>query len=159
MKNLVVVAVLVSASAFGKTAEMWKGESPATEFTVGGGAGASFNGTRSLGGIFLLNAAKKIVDRGFVPDINDQVFLEAQGGMELYSFGNNFTGSLALRWDFHKDDDLSLFATGGLGTRLGSSLTQFFPHLSLGVIWHLDVIDIRTELSQNWLVAGISFSF
>jgi len=158
MKYLLVLA-LVASTSFAKTDEKWKGPSPETEFTVGGSAGASFNGPSNLGGVFLFNAAKKLTDRAWIPDINEQVFLEVQGGMELFSAASNFTGSLGLRWDFHKDEDMSMFATGGIGARLGTALTQFFPHLSIGIIWHLDFIDIRTELSQNWLVAGVSFPF
>ena len=150
--------MVFSFSALAKT-EMWKGKPPSVDYTAGISAGLAFNGASNLGGTFQASGAIKVIDRGFVPDINDQVFFEVQGGPEFFSSLTVFTGSLHLRWDFHRDEDFTLFATGGLGTRLATGLTQFFPHLGLGAFWRLDVVDIRAEVSHNWLLVGASFPF
>jgi len=162
MKTIFLAMLLVTATSFGaptKAHEDWKGDSPDTQFNLGFGGGLAFNGPSSVGGILLGSAATKISPRGFVPDINNQVFLEVQAGPEFFRTLTVFTGSLHLRWDFHRNEDLSLFAVGGLGTRLASGLTQFYPRLGLGMFYRFDVVDLRLEISQNWFVIGASFDF
>jgi len=140
--------------------ETWKGPAPENHFTVGGMGGMAIVGN-SVGGVILGSVATKIVNRGFVPDINNQVFIEFQAGPIFLS---NFTvlgTSLHLRWDFHKDDDLTLYGLGGMGALLLGSNdfpSEFYPRFGAGVIWHLVAFDIRAEVSHEWITAGVQFN-
>jgi hypothetical protein len=70
----------------GSTREDWKGEAPPVNGTYGVLLGIGmFDG--SAGFALIPNVAGKLVDRGFVPDINNQVYLEGQAGPLFLSGG------------------------------------------------------------------------
>src|SRR5476651_2727118 len=104
MKKIYLVLVALFASvgqpSYGAkpSHEAWKGASSANEFTAGVMGGMAIDGS-NVGGVLLGNVAKKIINRGFAPDINDQVFLEVQAGPEFYSGATVFGLSTHLRWD------------------------------------------------------------
>jgi hypothetical protein len=143
--------------------EPWKGPSPEEDFSVGAMAGVGF--LNSDPGFTLLGtAAVKILDRGFVGDINDQVFLEVAFGPLIQSTGTDLAYSLHLRWDFHRDDEFALYAIGGLGgvfvTEAIRGDTVIYPRFGIGLLYDVALnVSIRAELSREWMTAGVIFRF
>ena len=114
----------------------------------------------SVGGVVHGTVGFKVLDRGFVGgDINDQVFFELQGGPEFILGSTYFGPSGHLRWVFHRNEDVSLFALGGFGGLLGTGVTQFAPRFGVGALYHMEIVDIRAEMSHNWITAGVQFPF
>jgi len=160
MRAIIVYLSLFSFSVL-SASESWKGQSPVHEFTGGAIAGMAIVGG-SVGGAILGNIAKKILHRGFVSDINDQVFIELTGG-PVFASGETLIGlSTHLRWDFHKDEDITLYGLGGLGGFIATSRTAstiFFPRFGIGGFWHLEVLSLRGEISHEWITLGVNFLF
>jgi hypothetical protein len=142
-------------------AEEWKGTPPEGAFSFGllGGI-APLN---SLGGVPLVgHIAAKIVPLGFIPDINNQVWIEAAAGVHIAFLGAFTSGlfSTHLRWDFVLSDEWTFFAVGGFGgavvsTSAGSSFT-FHPRFGVGSIYYfVPQFGIRFELSHEWTAVGL----
>lgn len=146
-----------------RAAEDFKGEPPATEVTFGALGGLGIINSRA-GFSLLGTAAKKIVNKGFAPDINNQVFIEVQAGPMFLSGGPAFVYSAHLRWDFPKDEQWTLYALGGLGgyatgADLGSQWL-LFPRFGVGAMMYLnDNLSLRAEVSHELIATGVSFAF
>jgi len=158
MQRLFLLFILTLATV-GMAAEDWKGPSPGHQFTVGGLGGlAMVDGT--AGFALLGNAGVKILNRGFVPDINDQVFLEADLGPVFFSGFTDLLVDTHLRWDFHKDDDWTFYALGGLEGLFSSGTlghNQVNPRFGIGTIWELwQGVAVRAEVSNDLLALGIT---
>ena len=106
-------------------------------------------------------ASRKIVDRGFVSDINNQVFVELALGPAFFKGNTAFVFSTHLRWDFERDARLRLFAVGGLagnatGANAGNRWT-IAPRFGVGALYPIsDALSLRGELSHEWIVAGVA---
>jgi hypothetical protein len=145
-------------------AEIWKGPSPKEVFTVGGVTGVGI--VDGFAGFTLLGqGAIRILSRGFIGgEINDQVFAEVQFG-PVFAGGTTFwLYGAHLRWDFNRDEDVTFFATAGLGgTIAGRTMlnqVEFYPHLGLGLFWHFaNNISLRAEISHAIMGLGVSFGF
>lgn len=145
--------------------EDWKGTSPTNEFTLGAHTGLAIINDQA-GFAVLASAAKKIMNRGFVPDINDQLFVELQIGPVFVQSTTALFCGMHLRWDFYKDDDWSFFALGGLGITqtssgfpTGGSQSQVYPRFGVGAVWSFaDIVAVRLELSHEFIGAGLQFS-
>jgi hypothetical protein len=158
----------VKAAAKPKTksessSEPWKGPPAEENFTAGAMAGAGFSNVNA-GFLVLGTAAIKIVNRGFADEIDDQVFVEAAAGPLVSGLGTDVVYSVHLRWDFQRDDNLSLYAVGGFGGVLvtqairGPSL--IYPRFGLGLFYSIQGnLSLRAELSREWITAGVSFKF
>jgi len=148
---------------FAAAAEDWKGESPKHEMTAGGMAGLGILGG-SAGVAIMGSVAKKIVNRGFVSDINDQVFVEVAAGPLFISGSTVFVYSTHLRWDFYRDEVLAPYAIGGLGghvtgAALGSTWA-LFPRFGAGVLWKVaQMFSVRAEVSHEFTGAGVQVAF
>ena len=156
-----VSGILTSAHA----AEDWKGTPPPVQWTAGGMAGLGV--IDSTAGLYVSgNLAKKIQDRGFAPDINNQVFAEGQGGPFFAKGSTAFMYGLNLRWDFILNEEWTIYGLGGLGgivsgVALGDHF-QLFPRFAAGAFWTFShafspPMSIRAELSHEWITAGLSF--
>lgn len=139
--------------------EAWKGAPPPTSLSLAAMAGA---GVLDSAVGFGLNGAVgiKILNEGFIPDINDQVYLEGQFGVTFMRGSSVIPWGLFLRWDFHKDEALTLYSLGGLGGTITSaalgSRTLFYPRVALGVVWRaFGDIGIRAEVSHEFAGAGV----
>jgi hypothetical protein len=166
-----VLACLMSASALAAPAEKaapastkvedFKGTPLDSEFTLGGMAGVG-QVSDNAGFTIYGTAAKKIVHHGFVPDINNQVFLEAAVGPWLKPGSSAFIYSLHLRWDFQKDSEWTLYSITGLGgyftgQSMGNS-TVLYPRFGAGAFWRIDTgLKIRMEISHEFIGVGVSF--
>lgn len=145
------------------SAEPWKGRPDSNTTTVGltGGLGII---DPKVGFALQPSAGFRVLEQGFVPDVNNQVFFEVAAGPVFLSGGSAFSYSLHLRWDFKKDLDWTFFAIGGLGGHAtGSALGDRFilhPRFGLGAFrWIDDHFAIRMEASHELISGGISYGF
>lgn len=142
--------------------EPFKGPSDSTQFMAGGSVGlgiiSGFPAFDILGFVAL-----KIVPRGFVPDINDSVWIELQTGPAVTQGVLAIPYSAHMRWDFVRDQQWTLFATGGLaGTFVGvgaaSTRVEFFPRAGIGAFLHLTPgLLLRADLSHEFTALGVAF--
>ena len=111
-------------------------------------------------------AAYKMIDKGFAPDISNQVFFELQGGPFTTSRGSAFLYSAHLRWDFRLNGDWTFYALGGLGGNKTSAALggdfQLLPRFGAGAMLSLDrqthlPLDFRAELSRELVAFGVQF--
>jgi hypothetical protein len=164
MKKLLLVGVLFGFCVAGAEvrAEDFKGAPRGDSVMAGGLIGLGvFDGSAGLA--LMGHASQKIVDHGFVPDINNQVFAEAELGPVFLSAGTVFSYSLHLRWDFHKDEFFTPYAIGGLGGAIsGESLGSrwdLFPRFAAGVLWRVHQhFTVRAEVSHELMAVGVSIS-
>jgi hypothetical protein len=146
-------------------AEDWKGTSPTHTLTFGALAGLGL--VDATGGMALRGfLSKKIVDRGFVTDVNDQVFLEAAAGPVFLTGTTALAFSAQLRWEFNKDEEYALYAVGGVGgihTGVAYSRVnelRLYPRFGIGGLWNFaDVLAIRAELAQDFIGLGVQVTF
>ena len=158
---LVAFCVLLSLSQ-SAWSEDFKGKSSAVEWTMGAMTGLGV--LDSAGGFALVgNVARKIVHRGFIPDINDQVFVELQMGPLWMKGATALFYSTHLRWDFRKDAEWTFYALGGLGGHfspraLGDHAT-LLPRLGVGAFWRVaPLVNLRGEFSHELLAVGVSYA-
>ncbi len=160
---VVTLTSVVSAQEIESSAEPWKGTPPDKEIHVGALAGLGIIDT-TPGFALIGMASKKILSEGWIPDINDQVFIEAEIGPMFNSGHTYWIFSGHLRWDFVRDDQWTFFALGGLGGNItGASLgdrAAVFPRIGVGAFYRVaDNLLIRGELSHELIAAGVSFPF
>ncbi len=165
VKKMVVSATVLASfgvGSFAFAAEDWKGQPPSQEFTLGGLFGLGI--VDSSGGASVLGSvAKKILNQGFVPDINNQVYVEAEVGPLFTSGTTVFFYSGHLRWDFQKDDLWTFYALGGLagdvtGAKLGDHW-ELYPRVGVGALWNIGMNwSVRGEVSHELIAVGINWS-
>lgn len=161
--SLILATLLASPShaQTETTGEDFKGAPPTIEVDFGALAGLAWFGGE--GGFAMIGTiAKKIVNRGFAPDINNQVFIEAQAGPVLMSGANPFFFSTHLRWDFIRNDVWTPYALGGISGFFGGGRSPDWPvkpRFGAGTFWNLSpAVTLRGEVSAELLVAGLSFA-
>ena len=143
--------------------EDFKGSPSEKEVTAGVTMG--YGRADALGGFAVhLNAAKKILNRGFVNDINNQVFLEFELGPVFRDGADPFLYSVHGRWDFQKDSQWTFFAIGGLAGHYyhvaDKSHVGFYPRFGIGSFYHIvDNVSIRAEVSHELIAVGASARF
>lgn len=142
--------------------EDYKSYHPSNQFTFGGSAGLGLVDTHA-GFALIGNIATKVVRDGFVPDIVNPVFLEAEFGPTFVSGATFWMYSTHLRWDFVKDPKWTLFALGGVGGNFGSNRygdrVAIHPRFGVGAFYAMDVIDLRFEFSHELITIGASIPF
>ena len=161
---LMVFAGIVNppiAKADAKVEEDFKGKSSEKEITLGVTQGMGLMDA-SVGYGVLFNAGKKLVHRGWVGDLNDQIFIEVEMGPLFIASTTIFAYSAHLRWDFQKDQDWTLFAFGGLGGDItGASMGnrwELFPRFGVGAFYALNSqLSLRGELSHEFVTLGVSY--
>lgn len=150
-------------SAVEKSTESWKGSSRENEFTAGVSTGYGI--AENLGGITIRgNVAKKIINRGFVPDINNQVFFELDLGPVVRDGADPFLYSVHLRWDFQYDEQWTFFALGGLAGDYvsdgGFTSVGVYPRVGLGTFLAInDIVAFRADVSHELITVGAAFRF
>lgn len=143
--------------------EDWKGPSRSNELSVGFSTG--YGSVENLGGISVrVNGAKKILNRGFVPDINNQVYIEADVGPVFRDGSDPFLYSVHARWDFQKDETWTFFALGGLAGHVvsidGKAKIGFYPRLGVGAFFRItDLVAVRADVSHELITVGANFWF
>ena len=157
-------ATVQAATLSHATVEDWKGKPTTTEGSLGGMAGLGVV-DGSAGFSLLGTAAKKIVEGGFVKDINNSVWIEVEIGPMWVATTTVATYSLHLRWDFQKDRTWTIYALGGLAgvipaKSLGNSW-ELFPRFGVGGLLNLNDdgnLALRLELSHEFIGAGLVFA-
>lgn len=143
------------------TSQAFRGEPPHSRGTWGLISGLGTVDS-TLGLAVIGTAAKNILQKGFVPEINNQVFVEAELGPLLTGHGSALAYSGHLRWDFHMNQEWTFFGLGGLGglisgDQLGNKW-QLFPRFGVGTFWRFkSEWALRAEISHELIVAGLSF--
>jgi hypothetical protein len=176
MKKKILVAILgvlalqslagLSAPSLAR-AEDWKGQP--TPFNWNAGLMAGLGVINSNAGFTVLfTGARKILNVGFAPDINNQVFGEIQMGPFIGSAGHATMFNLHARWDFVRNLEWTYYGFGGVGgnvadSGLGSSF-QLLPRFGVGAIWSLEEqtkypLFVRGEISREFIGAGLSVGF
>jgi hypothetical protein len=154
----------------------------AQESDSGSGSSADFKGSSEFGdtafgalaGIGVINdsggfaliptLSHKILPRGFVPDVNDAVWVEAELGPVFFSGATALWYSAHLRWDFVKDDQWTFFGLGGLAgdvtpDALGHHF-QLFPRFGVGALYSIvPYVKIRAEISHELIAVGVDIPF
>ncbi len=160
--RILVAGLLIASTSF---ASEWKGKPDSSEVAVGGIAGVGV--IDGVGNFTLLGTlAKKIVNQGFIPDVNNSVWLEAQLGPYFATGFTPWAYSAHLRWNFNKDAEWTFYALGGLGgafipTHAGiPSKIEMIPRLGIGTFWNVSAMFlIRLEVSHELVGLGMTFPF
>lgn len=161
-RRLYLTLSLCIAAASSFAVEPWKGEPYSEKFSISGTTGlAVLDGRAGVG--LNGNFAGKILHRGFLDDVNDQLYLEGSAGTIFLMGKSAFVYSGHLRWDFHLDEDWTFFAIGGFGGNVASAAlggqAEVYPHFGVGALWHLFAkFSFRGELSHEFSGVGIQVS-
>jgi hypothetical protein len=170
MKALVKFGFLVGLALVGLSfpsrhvfAEDWKTYYDRSEMTLGGLAGLAIIDS-SAGFTVLGTISKKILAKGFVPDISNSVSIEAMIGPAFVSGTTAVMYSGQLRWDFEKDDVWTLYAIGGAGGNYlsvgGNSRVEFMPRFGVGAFWcWSEFVRFRGEIAHDLIGVGVNFAF
>ncbi|MFL5813675.1 MAG: hypothetical protein ACJ763_08865 [Bdellovibrionia bacterium] len=158
--------VIQSAPAGGtavSSSEDWKGKPEASEWAFSALTGLGI--VNATPGFAIMGAAaRKILDQGFVPDINNSVWIETELGPVFAKGSAAFQFSGHLRWDFVRNEDWTFYALGGFGgsvtgQKLGDKF-EFYPRFGAGALWKIFAdFNVRGEVSHELVVLGAQFEF
>ncbi|MBL7715231.1 MAG: hypothetical protein JNL01_07150 [Bdellovibrionales bacterium] len=142
--------------------EPFKGKAPTENWGFSGLTGAGVYGSK--GGVTLTaGLSKKILDRGFLSDINNQVHVEVQMG-PLWVFSSHaWYYSTHLRWDFIQDSQWRFYALAGVSGHVTSQALldrwTFIPRTGIGAFFKLiPGIFLRGELSHEMTAIGVHWA-
>ncbi|MCC7442481.1 MAG: hypothetical protein IT285_12665 [Bdellovibrionales bacterium] len=161
---LILLTSPLASAADGVPTETWKGPAPDQGIQLGFLTGPSIWGTH-VDLALMGTLSKLLIERGFVPDITNQVFLEVGLGPDrLASPGSGWIYSFHLRWDFHMDEQFAVYAVGGLGGAVDTSgdtnIASAHPRLSAGVLLKTGgPFSFRGEVGADFLAAGVIVGF
>lgn len=145
----------------------WNWPLPTHDWTLGAVPGVATINTNT-GFSIQFAAARKLINKGFAPDISNQVFAEIQAGPFTSSGGSALLYSAHLRWDLILNSDWTFYALGGLGgSKTGASLGndfQLLPRFGIGALLDLQKqthlpLALRGELSRELIGIGAQFRF
>jgi len=156
IKTVCLSFLLISVSPSLFAAEDFKGNADPHDLTAGVMLGlGSASGSAGLGVVGVIG--KKILNQGFAPEINNQVFIEAEVGPLFRKGDDAFSFSTHLRWDFQKDERLTPYAIGGIA---GNDDWNVFPRFGIGTFWKPSPsvpFLLRAEVSHEFVGIGVSF--
>lgn len=161
---LTTAFLLLQAPAFAAPAgQEWHAKGYTQQFQASFMTGMTIMGNRAgfgLQGLF----AKQILEKGFFPDITNQVYVEALFGPSFMTGGTGFQIGGHLRWDFHKNEIWTFYGLGGFGWDIipaGFTNTHaVHPRFGAGAFWHLfPQVSFRFELSHEFIGVGAAFMF
>lgn len=148
--------------------EYFKGKPFPTSSDLFIGAGLNFFSAFGLQTRF----AHRVVEQGFIPEINNSFFLEGGFGLTFYGTkrGEDATGFNFLitgRWDFMMDPMWTFFGNLGLGYNAVSNSRKddvkgggLFPAIGVGAIYNLTPEwGLRGDFSYQFLGAGLTHRF
>lgn len=159
--TIINAAILQKAYSEEKT-EYWKGStSPEmVNFTLMTG-----NGTAGYPNAFTLMSmvAVKMMDRGFLDEINNQVFIEGEIGPHFVTSSPNWLVGARIRWDFEMNLLWRFYAAGGAGFVIPNSDTKapfpFYPRIALGTFIQFNAYwKLRAEVSHEFTGVGLTFA-
>lgn len=143
-------------------AEAFKGKAPLESWGVSGLTGVGVYGSKGgftvTGGI-----SRKILDRGFLSEINNQVHVEVQMG-PLWVFSSHaWYYSTHLRWDFIQDSTWKFFGLAGVSGHVTSQALldrwTFIPRAGAGAFYKLiPGVYLRAELSHELTAIGVHWA-
>lgn len=142
--------------------ELWKSHKPDYRYTFGFAGGMGLIDTRA--GLSVIgNAGVQILPNGFIPDIVNPVSVETQFGPMLAGSETFWMYSTHLRWDFVMNSEWTFFAVGGLGgnffnNRYGDRVA-IHPRFGAGAFYDVGYFLIRSEISHEWILTGLTYPF
>lgn len=157
MKKLTtaLMALMVLAASPARAEENWKGKPESANYTVGALAGMNIS-AGNVGFGLMGTGARKILENGFVPDINNPAWIELEIG-PIFGAPFNLFYSTHLRWDFGLNDQWTFYALGGLAGFTGVQF-ELFPRFAAGAMMTLSQgIKVRAELGHEFIGAGVQF--
>ena len=170
MKTLFQTTFLVISllsSSFSFAYENWKGKTEVSPIEVGLLTGTSFYGSSANWGV-LATGDYLYKKEGFLDDIDDRVWFEAQMGPTFFSqSGSSRTGlqyAAQMRWDFTYNENWTFYSIGGLGgfilpDALGGDFT-IHPRFGIGAEYQTKTaLLFRGELASDFLGLGIALNF
>lgn len=143
--------------------EMWKGAPDPSKAKFGAMMGLGM--IDSTAGFAILGVvSRKIVERGFSPEITNDVSIELTVGPVFISGATPIAYSTHLRWNFLKDPDWTLYTVGGLGGYMGGASMgnrfALYPRFGLGVFLRTSLgFAMRGEVSHEFTTVGLSWAF
>lgn len=161
MKRLILFAIFTSAvSAF---ASDFQGPENKEKIMVGLSTGIGMIDPK-VGIPLVFNTSTRLLDKGWLEDVSDQVFLEFMAGPTFYGGNAPFQWGMHARWDFRRDSVWTYFATGGLGGQITGPETgdrfAIFPRFGIGALKKLrEEFSLRADLSHEWILIGAVFGF
>ncbi len=136
----------------------WQGKGYENRFTASVLAGLVLEESAAFSPIGVFGY--KILDKGFIPDFNDQVFLELFLGPTFFGDRTNLQYGLNMRWDFHKNYLWSFYLISGFGGSTSRHSLPLFPRFGLGSLIHFfELFSFRIELSHEFSGIGVFFQF
>lgn len=143
--------------------EDFKGQPSPQRYQFGGLTGLGILDSKAAFAI-IGTVAVKMVEAGFVEDINDPVFAELQLGPLFVQGSTAWHYSTHLRWDFIKDSAWTLYGLGGFGGNItGAALGDrwtLFPRFGAGAFWTPRLgLTFRGEISHELTAIGVAFAF
>lgn len=117
--------------------------------------------------------AYRILDTGFIDDVNDSFYLEGGAGLTFYGTVNSqthvtgFNLIATARWDFQYNLEWTMFANLGFGFNAVSKVENrdvpgggFFPAIGVGTVYSVtEEMGIRFDLSYQYLGIGLLYRF
>ena len=155
--------LLLLLSSFAMASDGWNGTESRGGFSFATLPGIGFfEGQTGL--LFAASLGARISDEGLIPEVNDEVFVEATLGPAVLSLGKVLLMSVHARWNFHHQSQWGLYGLGGIGAVAGGPrLGNFFrvyPRFGVGgEVAVTEGLYLRTELSHELLVTGFSYHF
>lgn len=143
------------------SAEPWKGPSDKNVWNFSAMTGLGI--VNATPGVALMGAAaRKVIDRGFAPDLNDSVWAELEMGPVFAKGGAGLVYSAHLRWDFLMNSAWGFYGLGGFGgantsQALGNKF-EFYPRFAAGALWKIFAdFTLRAEVSHELTIVGAQF--
>lgn len=119
-------------------------------------------------------AGYRLLEEGFIPDLNDALFVEAGLGLTMYGSQKNYSNvtgfhlASQIRWDFNYNQDWVIFSTLGFGYNFVSNVNRNkdmagggpFPTIGAGVMYNIEKNWLaRFDLSYQFLGVGMGYRF
>lgn len=161
--HVLSLGILMLGSSTQARAEDWKGTPAHPMVRLSALTGLGVLDSR-IGLPLAFMASGRVIEHGFIGDLNDSVSAEALIGPLWVEGRTAWNWGARLRWDFEKDANWTIYALGGVGghitpSSLGSRFT-FLPHFGIGLFYRIhSLFDVRAEVSHDLIAAGVSFPF
>lgn len=146
--------------------EDWKGKPDDTQMGFGGLTGLGII-DQWVGYAILGTVSKKVASSGFIPNINNPLWIELELGAVFLSPGTAFAYAAQMRWDFIKDTTWTLYALGGVGgnylnptpanSLVSLSRTEFAPRFGVGGLLNVtSTVQLRGEITHDLIAVGVN---
>lgn len=111
----------------------------------------------------ILTISKKISDKGFLPVVNNQLFMEAAGGPVVNISGSAFYSTFNMRWDIEKSKCFTPYAVLGLSASYlkqgnETSITIQLARTGLGLFWRPFSIPVGLRVEAGTSLSSLGLT-